>query len=646
MTLIPIEKSRISGFFCAYYSNNDLPDFACYIRKKESTDIDMGKTLTLLGFLLFLLSSTAIGSDIDFEQLSSNAISDPLSTEQLLLSALSHQEKLSNTERAKTLALLAKVQLFLAKPQDSMRHAQQAVELSKQTNQADTLALARYVIASNLFNGHDHQMAIKYFNDSLIYFEQVKDMRMKANILIGLARSYSAMNDGQNSLNYYMDSLQLVLVEQKWNKLVGVYYGIAEPYLWIDDAIRHIRTNQAQFNQILQTQTTNANAPNKALALWQFLVALIIIVSAALIWVHFRGQHKIRELETKIEQQKQHIDTISVIGREVTSSLELNTVAEYVYSHIKELFNADVFSIGIYDENNELIDFPFTIEKGQALTEYQIHMDDTERLAVWCVRNQKEVVLSQISDSHKYVKTKQSAAMGNMMQSIVYIPLMVENNIVGCITVQREKVGSFSDFQLSMMQTIASYTAIAVDNALTHEALKQASNTDFLTKLRNRRSFVEKAEYQLDIMARGDAPLCFAITDIDNFKGFNDTYGHEGGDYVLTALAKIFTSIIRRQDIVARWGGEEFVFMLPNTQLENAQFLLDKIRATIAAQEFEYKGEVFNITLTFGVTQAVPNAGLTQLMNVADEALYSGKQQGKNVVIARPFELADHNTAS
>lgn len=606
----------------------------------------MGKTLTLLGFLLFLLNSPAIGSDIDFEQLSSNAISDPLSTEQLLLSALSQQEKLSDTKRAKALALLAKVQLFLAKPQDSMRHAQQAVDLSMQTNQADTLALARYVIASNLFNGHDHQLAIKYFNDSLIYFEQVKDMRMKANILIGLARSYSAMNDGQNSLNYYMDSFQLVLVEQKWNKLVGVYYGISEPYLWIDDAIRHIRTNQAQFNQIVQTQTINANAPNKTLALWQFLVALIIIVSAALIWVHFRGQHKFRELETKIGQQKQHIDTISVIGREVTSSLELNTVAEYVYSHIKELFNADVFSIGIYDENNELIDFPFTIEKGQALTEYQIHMDDTERLAVWCVRNQKEVVLSQISDSNKYVKTKQSAAMGNMMQSIVYIPLMVENNIVGCITVQREKVGSFSDFQLSMMQTIASYTAIAVDNALTHQALKQASNTDFLTKLRNRRSFVEKAEYQLDIMARGDAPLCFAITDIDNFKGFNDTYGHEGGDYVLTALAKIFTSIIRRQDIVARWGGEEFVFMLPNTQLENAQFLLDKIRATIAAQEFEYKGEVFHITLTFGVTQALPNTGLTQLMNVADEALYSGKQQGKNVVIARPFELADHNTAS
>jgi len=593
--------------------------------------------------LLAFLMTSSQASEQALDILHQQALQAPQQTEQKLNGLLAKPENLTLDDKINAYLLLAQVTYLQGKTNESIRNAQYVVELSTKSNHPNQLAEANYVIANNFFDSRDHHMALAYLETSLLYFKQINDQKMLANIYVAMARGYSALNQNEKAMSAYLSSFKIILQHQRWNQLVGIYYGIAEPYLWIDDSIAQFNHAQERLALLVPPEQINsAIGLLNNVAVWQFFGSLALLLLGITIWHIYSKKREIAHLETRVAQQKEHINTISVIGRQVTSSLELNTVAEYVYSHIKELFDADVFSIGIYDKNRELIDFPFTIEKGKALEDYQIHMKDTERLAVWCISNRKEVVLSQISDSDKYVKTKQTAAAGGMMQSIVYIPLMVEQNIVGCITVQREQVGSFNEFQLNMMQSIASYTAIAVDNALTHRELKLASNTDYLTKLRNRRAFVEKAEYQLAVVERNNSQLCVAITDIDNFKIFNDTYGHDCGDFVLKTVAKTFISNIRKQDIVARWGGEEFVFMLPNTDLENAQFLLDKVRATIAAQEFEYKDQKFKISLTFGVTQAQNGIGLTQLMNTADEALYQGKQQGKNIIIAKQLDATNN----
>ncbi len=598
--------------------------------------------ITLCLIIAFSSHSFAGTQEIDYDTLVVQAQSTPQKTESNLKQLLLTPDDLSPAGLVDVHLLLSQISFQQGRHQDSMRSAQRALALSKEGQLAKQFALAKVFIAHNLFEGHDYQMALRYLKEALPYFTDIDDQKMMANIYITIARSYSGLEQEQDALLAYLSSFQIILSHQRWNKLVGVYTGVSEPYLWIDDAIEQIDKVQHEIiNSSPYKKTNSASRLIDNIAIWQFFTVLFFILVILAYWAFLQRKYQIDHLKKLTEAQQEHITTISTIGQEVTSSLELNTVAEYVYSHIKELFNADVFSIGIYNKNQNLIDFPFTIEKGKALEDYQIHMTDNERLAVWCIKNQKEVVLSQISDSSKYVTTEQTAAAGGMMQSIVYIPLMIEQNIVGCITVQREQEGSFNELQLNMMQTIASYTAIAVDNALTHQELKQASNTDYLTKLRNRRAFVEKAEYQLNVIERGKHDLCFAITDIDNFKQFNDTYGHDCGDYVLKEIAKTFISLIRKQDIVARWGGEEFVFMLPNTNLENAQFLLDKVRATIAAQHFSYQGHEFKISLTFGVTQAKPEAGLTKLMNTADEALYLGKQNGKNIVITKEYEALE-----
>lgn len=369
----------------------------------------------------------------------------------------------------------------------------------------------------------------------------------------------------------------------------------------------------------------------------QYIVLVIILSSVITLFQWYRRQfHKkqSRYLSLQVEAQTKHIKSLSDIGREITSSLELTHVTNIVYAHIKELFDADVFSIGLYDKEHKTINFPITIEKDEKLDAFSMSMSEVDRPAVQCISQGNEVLIDQFSNNIKANPNYRMKA-GVPMESVAYIPLFIESNIIGCFTIQRQALGGFDEYQLDMMRTISAYTAIAIENALTHDILKQASNTDFLTLLPNRRAFIDKAQYQLEICQRNQSPLSFAISDIDKFKLFNDKYGHDGGDYVLKEVAKLFQNGLREQDLVARWGGEEFVFMLPNTNLEDAGKVLEKIRLKLEKKYYQFNNQNLFVTSTFGVTQVKNTFNIDELIDIADSALYEGKKNGRNKVVAK-----------
>jgi len=372
-----------------------------------------------------------------------------------------------------------------------------------------------------------------------------------------------------------------------------------------------------------------------------FLLVGIVVTLLLLFLFYRRQQHKKQSayLKLQIAEKTKNIKALSEIGREITASLEINHIANIVYGHIKELFNADAFSIGVYSEDKQTIEFPLTIENDQHLNTFFIAMTEVDRPAVQCVNHRIEVSIGQSSGSEQSNVPNYSATIGAEMGSATYIPLLIESNIIGCITVQRKITGGFNDYQLNIMRTIAAYTAIAIDNALTHEALKLASNTDFLTQLPNRRAFIEKAQYQLDICQRNKTPLSFAIADIDKFKLFNDNYGHDGGDFVLKEVSNLFKGALRGQDLVARWGGEEFVFMLPNTSLADAEKVLEKIRISLETRSHHFNSQQLYVTATFGVTQVERTFILDELIDTADSALYQGKKSGRNKVVTKSDDI-------
>ncbi|MDZ7819768.1 MAG: diguanylate cyclase [Aliarcobacter sp.] len=160
--------------------------------------------------------------------------------------------------------------------------------------------------------------------------------------------------------------------------------------------------------------------------------------------------------------------------------------------------------------------------------------------------------------------------------------------------------------------------------------LEEKASFDFLTKLYNRRKFNTFLEYEISKANRySEQHLSLLLIDIDYFKNVNDQHGHLVGDYVLQEISKILTICSRETDVVARWGGEEFVLMLPQTNIEQAFFVAEKLRATIEKHKFDY---VKHITCSIGIGQFHKNEDKDTLFKKIDAALYKAKANGRNRV--------------
>lgn len=166
----------------------------------------------------------------------------------------------------------------------------------------------------------------------------------------------------------------------------------------------------------------------------------------------------------------------------------------------------------------------------------------------------------------------------------------------------------------------------------TNEKIKHMAEVDPLTQLPNRRAVMEKLE-SLDKEAHRGKRFCVAIGDIDHFKHVNDTYGHEAGDEVLKMASALFTNRMEGVGTVARWGGEEFLFVLEDLDISDAREKLNQIRMALTRAEVEHNGTIINISMTFGLSEFRANASLDAIINEADKKLYAGKEAGRNRVV-------------
>ena len=166
------------------------------------------------------------------------------------------------------------------------------------------------------------------------------------------------------------------------------------------------------------------------------------------------------------------------------------------------------------------------------------------------------------------------------------------------------------------------------------EEIYRLANIDPLTDLPNRRFMRHSIDDEKTRSERSTKPFSFIIADIDDFKAINDNYGHDCGDYILVELSRLMEELLRKQDIVSRWGGEEFLFLLPETDAEGAVNTAEKIRRRVEEKEFSYDSTRLELTITFGVASADYADDIQERIKKADTALLLGKNRGKNCVIA------------
>jgi diguanylate cyclase (GGDEF)-like protein len=182
-----------------------------------------------------------------------------------------------------------------------------------------------------------------------------------------------------------------------------------------------------------------------------------------------------------------------------------------------------------------------------------------------------------------------------------------------------------------------------ISNAVMYERAKYSAYRDHLTGLINRRGLFRRTHELIQLAKRYEHPLSLCMLDIDHFKLFNDTYGHNVGDFVLKALSSFITSCLRETDAFARYGGEEFTILLPETTKEKALIVLDKIRHKVDKEVFPFQGVDHHITISMGVAEWFDDTitSTQALFKKADCALYHAKEKGRNKVMPYHIELGD-----
>jgi diguanylate cyclase (GGDEF)-like protein len=223
--------------------------------------------------------------------------------------------------------------------------------------------------------------------------------------------------------------------------------------------------------------------------------------------------------------------------------------------------------------------------------------------------------------------------------------MVAQGNTVGVLNLEFENSEEFKpdsgaknsrDSRQRLAISAASQIALSLASLQLRETLREQSIRDPLTRLFNRRFLEESLERELQLASRKKHSLAVLFLDLDHFKRFNDTFGHDAGDLVLQSIADLFRTFFRSTDICCRYGGEEFAIILPEASAQAAAVRADALRSEIKRLRLQYKGQALGpLSLSAGVA-AFPEHGSTsdELLKIADQCLYESKASGRDVVTA------------
>ncbi|HEU4454391.1 MAG TPA: sensor domain-containing diguanylate cyclase [Longimicrobium sp.] len=222
-------------------------------------------------------------------------------------------------------------------------------------------------------------------------------------------------------------------------------------------------------------------------------------------------------------------------------------------------------------------------------------------------------------------------------RSAAIFPLMADGRALGAVAAWHPEPGRFGEKEMELLRLICNLAPMPLRSARAYEAMDQRAHTDALTGLPNRAAFEEKMVQMANVFDRYARPFGVLVLDVDFFKKFNDTHGHDAGDRVLQHVAKLIAASVRDVDLPARLGGEEFVVLLPETGVRAAAEVGERVRRAIESRPVMWHGRPLSVTLSVGAAACPDNTTVpAEVLKLADEALYRAKSGGRNRVALAP----------
>ncbi|MDP2783804.1 MAG: diguanylate cyclase [Sulfurimicrobium sp.] len=325
--------------------------------------------------------------------------------------------------------------------------------------------------------------------------------------------------------------------------------------------------------------------------------------------------------------QQMRVEKYNSLAKLLITTLNPKELLKNALDKVLELTDSKLGVIYLMNEQTEVL-APFVTHGLDAAALPPLKLG--EGIAGFAAQERHSVVLEHIPEKC-YIKVDMGFAEV-LPNEVAAFPLMYKEKVLGVML-----LGTFGHYpaeEQPLIEYLANQIAITLDNALTHEKVERLSIVDGLTGLYNRRFLSERLEEEYSKAERYETPLSILIMDVDFFKRVNDTFGHQVGDNALIAVARVLQQSVRESDLVGRYGGEEFVVLLPHTDLDKALTVAEKIRLAVSETPIEGMGER-RLTISIGVA-GFPDtkvADMNELVRKADEALYRAKEGGRNQVV-------------
>ena len=336
------------------------------------------------------------------------------------------------------------------------------------------------------------------------------------------------------------------------------------------------------------------------------------------------------EVGRHLKKTAQRLGILTDIVKTANSILEPRKVIELIMAKIQQLIPSEAWSMLMVDEEKQELAFELALgEKGKDVSSFRIKIG--EGIAGWVAQSGQPAIVNDTSKDPRFAG-KFDTKTQFRTRSILAAPLISRGRTIGVVEIINKLQGKFSAADLEILLTLVEPCAIAIENAILFQRTEQLTITDDLTKLFNSRYLNVYIGREIKRCKRHGIPLSIIFLDLDGFKGINDAFGHLAGSRTLTEVGGILAEAVRESDILARYGGDEFVVVLPETPASGALVIAERIRKSIEIHTFlADQGLAARISASVGIA-SYPDHALTPegLIQKADQAMYRVKERDKN----------------